>query len=100
MLSPIFVNLPPIEIDKMRKSARQNNAEGVMLKRMNGEYSVGRKKGKTGYDSYKWKMNPLSEDAVIIYAQKGHGIRSGIFSDYTFAIFNDENETEELVPFA
>ena len=37
-------------------------------------------KGKTGYDSFKWKMNPLSVDAVIIYAQKGHGIRSGIFS--------------------
>ncbi|MDA9689478.1 cisplatin damage response ATP-dependent DNA ligase [Betaproteobacteria bacterium] len=100
MLSPIFVNLSPIEIDKMRKSARQNNAEGVMLKRMNGQYGVGRKKGKTGYDSFKWKMNPLSVDAVIIYAQKGHGIRSGIFSDYTFAIFNDEKDTEELVPFA
>ena len=42
----------------------------------------------------------FSVDAVIIYAQKGHGIRSGIFSDYTFAIFNDEKETEELVPFA
>ena len=100
MLSPIFINLSPIEIDKMRKSARQNNAEGVMLKRMNGQYGVGRKKGKTGYDSFKWKMNPLSADAVIIYAQKGHGIRSGIFSDYTFAIFNDEKDTEELVPFA
>ena len=100
MLSPIFINLSPIEIDKMRKSARQNNAEGVMLKRMNGQYGVGRKKGKTGYDSFKWKMNPLSVDAVIIYAQKGHGIRSGIFSDYTFAIFNDEKDTEELVPFA
>ena len=71
-----------------------------MLKRKNGQYSVGRTKGKTGYDSFKWKMNPLSVDAVIIYAQKGHGIRSGIFSDYTFAIFNDEKETEELVPFA
>ena len=98
MLSPIFVNLSPIEIDKQRISARQNNSEGVMLKRKNGQYGVGRKKGKTGYDSFKWKMNPLSVDAVIIYAQKGHGIRSGIFSDYTFAIFNDEKETEELVP--
>ena len=100
MLSPIFVNLSPIEIDKQRISARQNNSEGVMLKRKNGQYGVGRTKGKTGYDSFKWKMNPLSVDAVIIYAQKGHGIRSGIFSDYTFAIFNDEKETEELVPFA
>jgi len=100
MLSPIFVNLSPIEIDKQRISARQHNSEGVMLKRKNGQYSVGRTKGKTGYDSFKWKMNPLSVDAVIIYAQKGHGIRSGIFSDYTFAIFNDEKETEELVPFA
>ena len=100
MLSPIFVNLSPIEIDKQRTSARQNNSEGVMLKRKNGQYSVGRTKGKIGYDSFKWKMNPLSVDAVIIYAQKGHGIRSGIFSDYTFAIFNDEKETEELVPFA
>ena len=71
-----------------------------MLKRKNGQYSVGRTKGKTGYDSFKWKMNPLAVDAVIIYAQKGHGIRSGIFSDYTFAIFNDEKEIEELVPFA
>ena len=100
MLSPIFVNLSPIEVDQQRISARQNNSEGVMLKRMNGQYSVGRTKSNTGYDSFKWKMNPLSADAVIIYAQKGHGIRSGIFSDYTFAIFNDEKETEELVPFA
>ena len=100
ILSPIFVRLSPIEIDKLRRSARQNNAEGVMLKRKNGQYGVGRIKGKTGYDSFKWKMNPLSVDAVILYAQKGHGIRSGIFSDYTFAIFNDEKDTEELVPFA
>ena len=100
MLSPIFISLSYIEIDKLRRSARQNNSEGVMLKRKNGQYSVGRTKGKTGYDSFKWKMNPLSVDAVILYAQKGHGIRSGIFSDYTFAILNDEKETEELVPFA
>ena len=45
MLSPIFVNLSPIEIDKQRISARQNNSEGVMLKRKNGQYSVGRTKG-------------------------------------------------------
>ena len=100
MLSPIFISLSRIEIDKLRRSARQNNSEGVMLKRKSGQYSIGRTKGKKGYDSFKWKMNPLSVDAVIIYAQKGHGIRSGIFSDYTFAIFNDEKETEELVPFA
>ncbi len=100
MLSPIFLNVSHQKLNQLRNTARENRVEGVMIKRKNGLYGVGRTKGKTGYDSYKWKINPLSADAVIIYAQKGHGIRSGIFSDYTFAVYNDEKDPQELVPFA
>ena len=100
MYSPVFYDVPAQEIKILRTCARQNFAEGVMIKRKDGLYGVGRSRGKIGYDSFKWKMDPLTADGVIVYAQKGHGIRSGIFSDYTFAIYNDEKDPLELVPFA
>ena len=67
-----------------------------MLKRKIGQYSVGRTKGKTGYDSFKWKMNPLSVDAVIIYAQKGLGF-GAVYFRLHIAIFNDEKTEETAV---
>jgi hypothetical protein len=70
-----------------------------MLKRRSGFYGLGRTKGKIGFDSFKWKIPPLSVDAVIIYAQRGHGIRSGLYSDYTFGVINDEKNSFEIVPF-
>lgn len=75
-----------------RARAREANAEGLMLKRSLAAYGVGRR----GSDWFKWKVNPLTVDAVLVYAQAGHGRRAGLYTDYTFAIWDGE----ALVPFA
>lgn len=72
--------------------AREMNAEGLMLKRRDGAYGVGRRKG--GW--WKWKVQPYSVDAVMIYAQAGHGRRASLHTDYTFAVWDNG----VLVPFA
>ena len=70
------------ELDNIRNQARNFNSEGLMLKRKESIYHVGRKKG----DWWKWKVDPLTIDAVMIYAQKGSGRRSSKYTDYTFAV--------------
>lgn len=75
----------------VRADARAASAEGLMLKRNDSPYRIGRKKG----DWWKWKLDPLTIDAVMIYAQAGHGRRANLFTDYTFAVWNGN----ELVPF-
>jgi DNA ligase-1 len=75
-----------------RDQAREMMAEGLMLKRKSATYQVGRKSG----DWWKWKIDPLSVDAVMIYAQKGHGRRADLYTDYTFAVWDGD----KLVPFA
>lgn len=74
-----------------RETARDANAEGLMLKRAASPYLAGRKKG----DWWKWKVAPLVIDAVMIYAQAGHGRRANLYTDFTFAVWKGE----ELVPF-
>jgi DNA ligase-1 len=66
--------------------------EGLMLKRRDSAYGVGRKKG----DWWKWKVDPYRVDAVLIYAQSGHGRRAGLYTDYTLAVWDEDR----LVPFA
>ncbi len=75
-----------------RFTARERGAEGLMLKRLASPYGVGRRRG----DWWKWKVDPLTVDAVLIYAQPGSGKRAGLFTDYTFGIW----EGSHLVPFA
>lgn len=75
-----------------RERAREVKSEGLMLKRWDSPYLVGRKKG----DWWKWKVEPLTVDAVLTYAMRGHGRRSNLFTDYTFALWKDD----ELVTFA
>jgi DNA ligase 1 len=75
-----------------REGARETGAEGLMLKRLSSGYGVGRRRG----DWWKWKVDPLTVDAVLIYAQPGSGKRAGLFTDYTFGIW----EGTHLVPFA
>ena len=70
----------------IRENSRENNSEGLMLKQKNSHYHSGRKKG----DWWKWKVDALTIDAVLIYAQKGSGRRSGYYTDYTFAVKKDE----------
>lgn len=80
------------ELATIREKSRLMIAEGLMLKRKNVPYQVGRKRG----DWWKWKIDPLSVDAVMIYAQKGHGRRADLYTDYTFAVWDGD----KLVPFA
>ncbi|MDP9081194.1 MAG: ATP-dependent DNA ligase [Bacteroidota bacterium] len=80
------------ELAKIREQSRAMIAEGIMLKRKSAAYQVGRKRG----DWWKWKIDPLSVDAVMIYAQKGHGRRADLYTDYTFAVWDGD----KLVPFA
>ncbi len=70
----------------IREGSRSINSEGLMLKHKHTEYHVGRKKG----DWWKWKVDPLTIDAVMIYAQKGSGRRSSKYTDYTFAVKKDD----------
>jgi DNA ligase 1 len=88
-------------LDDLRAQARRVGAEGMMLKAQTTAYGVGRRR--SGADLWwKWKLDPMSVDAVLVYAQKGHGRRSGVYSDYTFAVWNGppEQEGRALVPFA
>jgi DNA ligase-1 len=94
-----FIHLSPVipfndweALKKIRAGSRDMGSEGLMLKRNNSVYQVGRKRG----DWYKWKIDPLTIDAVMIYAQKGHGRRSNLYTDYTFAV----KDGDKLVPFA
>ena len=74
-----------------RARSRDLNAEGLMLKRLDSPYLSGRKKG----DWWKWKVDPLTIDAVMVYAQSGSGRRANLFTDYTFAVWDGN----DLVPF-
>jgi DNA ligase-1 len=74
------------------RAAREQCAEGLMLKRLDGEYGAGRRRG--GW--WKWKVQPYTVDAVMIYAQAGHGRRASLNTDYTFAVWDEG----ALVPFA
>jgi DNA ligase 1 len=75
-----------------RSQSRELGTEGLMLKRRDSAYGVGRPRG----DWWKWKVEPYTLDAVLIYAQRGHGKRASLYTDYTFGLWKGE----ELVPFA
>jgi DNA ligase-1 len=80
-----------------RERSREICSEGLMLKRKSSPYQVGRKKG----DWWKWKVDPLSIDAVLTYAMRGHGRRTNLFTDYTFALWQEKPDGgRELVTFA
>ena len=74
------------ELASYRGQARERGCEGIMLKRKASPYLSGRKKG----DWWKWKTDPMTIDCVLMYAQTGHGRRSGLYTDYTFAVKNGE----------
>ena len=58
-----------------------------MLKRLNGKYGSGRTVGESGADWWKWKVEPYTIDCVLMYAQRGHGKRANLYTDYTFGIW-------------
>jgi DNA ligase-1 len=76
----------------LRAESRARNVEGFILKRRSSPYRVGRKRG----DWWKWKIDPLTIDAVLIYAQPGSGRRASLLTDYTFGVWDGE----QLVPVA
>jgi DNA ligase-1 len=91
LISPVVSFTTWDELTNLRTHSRSMGSEGIMLKRKNSSYQVGRKRG----DWWKWKIDPLVIDAVMIYAQKGHGRRSSLYTDYTFAV----RDGDKLVPF-
>ena len=90
-ISPVIAFTNWQQLGYIRAKSREMGSEGIMLKRKNSPYQAGRKRG----DWWKWKIDPLTIDAVMIYAQKGHGRRSNLYTDYTFAV----KDGDKLVPF-
>jgi DNA ligase-1 len=90
-LSPVVTFNSWDELTSQREQSRNINSEGLMLKRRLSAYLVGRRRG----DWWKWKIDPLTIDAVMVYAQKGAGRRSNLYTDYTFAV----KDGDKLVPF-
>ncbi len=94
-LSPLIPFATWDELAERRGAARSAGIEGVMLKRGNSAYTAGRPKGPW----FKWKRDPLVADAVLMYAQRGHGKRSSFYSDYTFGCWREAaGGGDELVP--
>ncbi|MBC7940709.1 MAG: ATP-dependent DNA ligase, partial [Chitinophagaceae bacterium] len=83
----------------LRETARERGVEGFMLKHRQSRYGAGRTKADGTW--WKWKVDPLSVDAVLIYAQAGHGRRASVYTDYTFAVWSrppaDADEAQAVV---
>ena len=91
-VSPLVTNATWEALATARAESRERNVEGLMLKALDSSYGTGRKLGAW----WKWKIDPHSFDAVMIYAQPGQGRRSNLYTDYTFGVWRDQ----ELVPVA
>jgi DNA ligase-1 len=95
---PALLLSPPLALDSWdalaaaRRTSRARGVEGIMLKRRAAPYRVGRVRG----DWWKWKVEPFAVDAVLIYAQPGHGKRSGLYTDHTLGVWDGG----KLAPFA
>ncbi len=100
VLSPLLSGSDWPALAAQREAARTLGTEGFMLKHRDSRYGVGRTKAEGVW--WKWKIDPMSVDAVLIYAQRGHGRRASLYSDYTFAVWDAGPEVEDrkLVPFA
>ncbi|WP_304516658.1 ATP-dependent DNA ligase [Cecembia rubra] len=90
-LSPLVESGSWNQLQKIHKHSRKMMAEGFMLKHKDSAYEVGRKRG----NWWKWKIEPLTIDGVMVYAQKGHGRRADLFTDYTLAVWDNG----KLIPF-
>ncbi|TFY94048.1 ATP-dependent DNA ligase [Pseudomonas nabeulensis] len=98
-VSPLLTGCTWQDLADQREASRSLGVEGMMLKARDGLYGVGRTKDMGVW--WKWKVDPFSVDAVLIYAQRGHGRRASLYSDYTFAVWDGPPGNERtLVPFA
>jgi DNA ligase-1 len=89
---------------RLRETSRERGVEGFMLKRTTAPYGIGRTKADGG-DWWKWKVDPYTVDAVLVYAQRGHGRRASLYTDYTFAVWDrsaapGDDAPRALLPFA
>jgi len=91
------IHLSPVEtaesweaLAERRQESRERGVEGFMLKHRQARYGTGRRKQDdlSGGTWWKWKIDPLSVDCVLVYAQAGHGRRASVYTDYTFAVWN------------
>jgi DNA ligase-1 len=85
-LSPVETADGWLEFARRRERSRELGVEGFMLKRRDAAYGTGRTKAEGLW--WKWKIDPMSVDCVLVYAQPGHGRRSSVYTDYTFAVWN------------
>lgn len=90
-ISPVVTFESWEDLREQRTHSRDKFSEGIMLKRKDSVYRDGRRRG----DWWKWKIDPFTVDAVMIYAMSGHGRRANLYTDYTFAVWKDD----QLVPF-
>ncbi|KQV54377.1 MULTISPECIES: ATP-dependent DNA ligase [unclassified Duganella] len=98
-LSPLVLAEDWAQLAQVRTESRARGVEGMMLKARGAQYGVGRTKDVGTW--WKWKIDPFSVDAVLVYAQAGHGRRASLYTDYTFAVWDSDADGErKLVPFA
>jgi DNA ligase-1 len=99
LLSPLVTAPTWTELASLREESRDRGVEGFMLKHRAARYGSGRTKADGTW--WKWKIDPLSVDAVLVYAQAGHGRRASVYTDYTFAVWNrtprDAAEAQDVV---
>lgn len=93
-LSPLVPFSSWEELDRLRADPPDPVIEGIMLKRLDSPYTSGRSKGPW----FKWKREPYNVDAVLMYAQRGHGKRSSYYSDFTFGVWTEVEGKDVLVP--
>lgn len=94
-LSPLVPFSSWEELERLRSTPPDPVIEGVMIKRLDSSYQAGRAKGPW----FKWKRDPMNADAVLMYAQRGHGKRSSYYSDFTFGVWTaDPEQGDILVP--
>jgi len=99
-LSPLIALPTWTQYAALREQSRTRRVEGFMLKRRDARYGVGRTRSDGTW--WKWKIDPMTVDAVLVYAQRGHGRRASLYSDYTFAVWAEDADDggRRLVPFA
>ena len=99
-ISPLIDGSDWQTLAKTREASRSLGVEGMMLKAMSAHYGVGRTKDVGTW--WKWKIDPYTVDAVLIYAQRGHGRRASLYTDFTFAVWDADQHAphRKLVPFA
>lgn len=93
-LSPLVPFSSWAELERLRSNPPDAVIEGIMLKRLDSTYQAGRAKGPW----FKWKRDPYNVDAVLMYAQRGHGKRSSYYSDFTFGVWTKGEGGDQLVP--